>query len=108
MIHVLALITGVVVFPDRAQVTRSEKTSCGQRQVVSFGAIPPSADPGSFRAQVEGGSVDGLRVEKQVRSDAFGKEAQEIDDQVEKLDGELRALDDARERDRAAAKLADE
>jgi uncharacterized protein (TIGR02231 family) len=108
MIHVLALITGVVVFPDRAQVTRSEKVTCGQRQVVSFGAIPPSADPQSFRAHIEGGSVDGLRVEKQLRSESFGKEAQEIDDQVEKLDAELRALDDARERDRAAAKLADE
>ncbi len=117
MIHAFAMITAllapakvvkVVVYPDRAQVTRSEKVTCGERQLVSFAGIPPSADPASFRAHIDGGTVDGLRAEQRPQSDSFGKDAQELDDQVEKIDGDLRALDDARERDREAAKLADE
>jgi len=101
-------VVKVVVYPDRAQVTRAETVACGARKVVAFPAIPPSADRASFRAQTDLGTVDGLRAESRPQAEVYSVEARELDDQLENLAGELRELDDATERDERAARLAED
>lgn len=56
--------THVVVYPDRAHVSRTATGACdGQTQIV-FEHIPAAAASESFRAEAESGTVEGLRVEK--------------------------------------------
>ena len=101
-------VVKVVVYPDRAQVTRAETIACGARRVVAFPAIPPAADRQSFRAQSNVGSVDGLRTESRPQAEVYSADVRALDDELEALAGELRALDDAGERAQRSARLADE
>ncbi len=87
-------IAQVVVYPDRAQVTRAQNVACGARAVASFEGIPPAADPASFRARASGGTVEGLRSEERTRADAFAPAARDLDQSIRKLEGDLRALRD--------------
>src|SRR5881394_2788422 len=65
-------IVAVVVFPDRASVTRRARVTCGARVVVPFTALPPSADAASFRAQGRGAAVvEGLRFVERPRATAY-------------------------------------
>jgi uncharacterized protein (TIGR02231 family) len=107
-IAALAAPVKVVVFPDRAQVTRTQEVACGPRKVASFVAIPPSADRGTIRAQTDVGTVDGLRVESRPQAEAFSKEAREVEAALEEVDGELRELADARDRDQVAIRMHDD
>lgn len=95
-------IDAVVVYPDRAQVVRATDVDCGARKAVTFGGLTPAAAMDSFRAQVEGGTVDGLRVEKKVRAEAFTPQMNELKNKSRALDREQEALTD--ERERAVAK----
>jgi uncharacterized protein (TIGR02231 family) len=99
-------VVKVVVYPDRAQVTRAETVACGARQLVAFPAIPPSAERASFRAQIDVGTIDGLRAESRPQAEAYSAEAREVEAELEKLAGELRVLDDAAESAQQAARLA--
>ncbi len=101
-------VSRVVVYPDRAQVTRVASVSCGPRVRVRFPGIPPAADPGSLRAQVAagGGRLDGLRSEEQPRDQAYAGKAAALDEQIHKLEGELRALSDRRRRAEDAQRVA--
>lgn len=101
-------VVKVVVYPDRAQVTRAETIACGARKLVAFPAIPPAADRASFRAQTNVGTIDGLRAESRPQAEGYSAEARALDDQLEKLAGELRELDDATEREQRTARLADD
>ena len=67
-------ISEVVIYPDRAQVTRVESLPCGARAVAAFGQIPPAADPASFRARTSLGAVEGLRSEERTRAESFAPE----------------------------------
>ena len=40
-------ISRVVVYPDRAQVSRIASVSCGERALVHFTGLPPAADAAS-------------------------------------------------------------
>jgi len=101
-------VVKVVVFPDRAQVTRAVDVACGARKVVTFANIPPSAERESVRAQIDVGSVDGLRVEERPQTEAFSTEAREIEAAIEKVDAELRVVAEADERVRQAVRLQDD
>lgn len=68
----------VVVFPDRAQVTRALTLTCGARVLVNFENIPPSATQDSFRARVTGGSIDGLRAELVKQEKEFSPKAEGV------------------------------
>ena len=98
-------VVAVVVYPDRAQVTRERPASCGKP--VVFDGIPPSVDPASFRAAARGGTVQGLRFEA-LAQDFFGAEYKATEATVRKLEGEVAALEDGRRRDQAASALAAE
>jgi uncharacterized protein (TIGR02231 family) len=85
----------VVVFPDRAQVTRESAVTCGARVPVSFENIPPSAAQDSFRARmVGGGSVDGMRAELVKREKEFGAKAESLVAALEALQLEIENASD--------------
>ena len=96
----------VVVFPDRALVTREASVSCGTRALVRFPSLPPSADASSLRAQTRLGHIEGLRVEEQSRSTAYSPAVAALDDSLRRLNQELAALAAAEHRDQAAVQLA--
>lgn len=75
----------VVVFPDRAQVTRTTTVTCGPRVPVSFEGIPPAAAQDSFRSRVVGGSIDGMRAELVSREKEFSEKAVALRTQLDAL-----------------------
>lgn len=79
----------VVVFPDRAQVTRTTSISCGARVPVTFENLPPSAAQDSFRARVVGGAIDGMRAELVKREKEFSPKAEGLAKALEALQLEL-------------------
>ncbi len=85
----------VVVFPDRAQVTRTTKLQCGERVPVSFENIPPVAAQDSFRATLKGaGSIDGLRAELISREKEYSEKAAAVRTQLEALNVQMENLSD--------------
>lgn len=114
---VLALLTStsapdrVVVFPDRAQVTRVTQVTCGARVPVTFEGIPPAAAQDSFRARLTGGTVDGLRAELVTREKEFSPKAEALVKQLEDLQLERQVINDdlarARTQQQAGAKYGD-
>ena len=50
-------VAEVVVYPDRAQVTRALELPCAPGAVAVFEGLPPTADQGSFRARAKGGEI---------------------------------------------------
>lgn len=101
-------IAKVVVYPDRAQVTRTATLGCGEREVVRFAGLPPLAELGSVRAQVldRNAQVLGLRTEEVVRESAYSKKLEELETEVHKLELEQRSLRDAEEREEGSQRLA--
>lgn len=101
-------IARVVVYPDRAQVTRTATVACGDKVLARFLSLPPAADAATVRAQVDGpgGRVLGVRTESEVRTSAYSKQVEELDEQIRKIDLELGALSEQRARDRAVEALA--
>ncbi len=75
----------VVVFPDRAQVTRTTTVTCGPRVPVRFEGVPPAAAQDSFRARVVGGSIDGMRAELVSREKEFSAKAEALGAQLDTL-----------------------
>lgn len=85
----------VVVFPDRAQVTRVAAVQCGARVPVVFENVPPVAAQGSFRATLKGeGSIDGLRAELVSRQKEYSEKATAVRTQLEALAVQLETLGD--------------
>jgi uncharacterized protein (TIGR02231 family) len=98
-------VVAVVVYPDRAQVTRERPAACGRPTV--FDQIPPSADPASFRAAARGGTVEGLRFEEKAQ-DFFGADYKAAEADLRKLQASLATLEDTRRREQRAGDLAAE
>lgn len=96
----------VVVYPDRALVTRSAQVACGTRVPVHFAALPPATDPASLRAETSRGQIEGLRAEEQPRETAYAKAVAELDEQLRELSRKLAILQSAAARDDAANNLA--
>lgn len=88
-------VVKIVVFPDRALVTREAKVACGKGVRLELEALPPAADGSSFRAAIDRGTVDGLRTESRTRVDAFAPKVRELDTKLEALQDQLRELADA-------------
>lgn len=101
-----ARVTKVVLYPDRAQVTREAAVTCGDRVLLPFGGLPPAADAASLRAQVSVGHIDGLRSQEQVRREAYDKKVEELDDKIHQIERQLATLRDQQAQKDAAARLA--
>lgn len=82
-------ISDVVVYPDRARVTRTSKVACGKAISAEFVRIPPSADPATIRAEVEGGTLDGLRWEVRTSNELFGHELRTIETDMRTLNDKI-------------------
>jgi uncharacterized protein (TIGR02231 family) len=95
----------VVVFPDRAQVTRVTALTCGARVPVNFEHIPPSATQDSFRARVTGGSIDGMRAELVRREKEFSPKTEALVKALEALQLELENTGDQLSRVQAQTKV---
>jgi uncharacterized protein (TIGR02231 family) len=96
----------VLLFPDRAQVTRLTKVTCGSRTPVVFEGVPLAAATDSFRAQVTVGSVDGVRAEQVRHEKAFSAQAEALETKLEALLDDQRVLDDGMARLNEQVKLA--
>lgn len=80
-----APITEVVVYGDRAQVTRSQGVDCASKS-AHFPDLPSTLDVKTLWASIDGGSVVGLTH----REEASGPrpEAKDLQDQLRKIDEE--------------------
>lgn len=104
---VASQVARVVVYPDRAQVTRAQEVACGALAVkVTFASLPPSADPGSLRAQTSEGGVESVDVVEEPRATAFSAEVDDLETQLRKLSEERAGLQDARENAQGLDRLA--
>ncbi|MCP3135812.1 mucoidy inhibitor MuiA family protein [Pyxidicoccus xibeiensis] len=101
-----AKVSTVVVYPDRAQVTRVETVTCNGPTSARFEAIPPAAAPDSLRARAVGAAVEGLVSEERTRETAYGPERAKLEARRDALEREEAVLDDAAERAKDLAKLA--
>lgn len=96
----------VVVYPDRALVTREASVACGSRVQVHFASLPPSADASSLRAQTSLGQIEGLRIEEKARSTAYSAAVVALDERIRRLNNQLAALHAAEARDGSEVQLA--
>ncbi len=101
-------IDQVVVFPDRAQVTRVANVTCGARVRADFTEVSPAAAADSFRARASEGSVLGMRNELIVRAQEFAPQLKDAKDKLKVLDDQLQQLAQARSRAEGQSRLADQ
>ena len=100
-------VARVVVFPDRAQVTRAQTIPCGvQATKAAFDTLPPAADPGSLRAVISEGGVESVDVIEEPRATAFSPEVNDVEEQLRKVDAQDAAARDAWEKARSLDRLA--
>lgn len=102
------VVSKVVVYPDRAQVSRTTQVACSDKAVARFLSLPPAANPSSVRAQIDvpGGRVLGVRTEEQVRSAAYSKQVEELDEQIRRVNLDLAAINEQRARERIVETMA--
>lgn len=91
-------VDSIVVYPDRAQVTRALSLECGPRALALFEGIPPSADVSTFRARSSAGEVTGLRSERHSRERAYSKELDALEEQLHAVAVEIATHQHALER----------
>lgn len=101
-----APITRVVVYPDRALVTRQAAVPCGAAVLVPFPPLPPAADPASLRASTTAGSLDGLRTEERPRSESFAPRVRALEAELRGERAARAALSDEKARAEDGAQLA--
>ncbi|PTL81294.1 mucoidy inhibitor MuiA family protein [Vitiosangium sp. GDMCC 1.1324] len=100
-----AKVSSVVVYPDRALVTRVETVTCSGRALAVFESVPPAADPSSFRARSEDATVESLVAEEHPLKGSFGSELEALRGKREALEREMAELVDARARGQALQQL---
>ncbi len=100
-------VSSVVVYPDRALVTRVETVACTGRALAVFESVPPAADPASFRARSEDATVESLVAEERTLEHRFGPETESLRKKREALEREMAELVDARARAEALRKLGE-
>src|SRR5688572_30844508 len=102
-----AKVSSVVVYPDRAQVTRVETVACSGYALAVFEPVPPSADPSSSRARSEDATVEGLVAGERSRKAEFSPELAALRKKRETLEREMAELVDARARGVALKQLGE-
>ncbi len=91
-------ISQVVVYPDRARVTRTTTIACGPAVLAEFAdGLPAAADPATLRAALpgtEGGEIRGLWTELRTRADAFAPAARALEAQIREVEKQRAAAAD--------------
>ncbi|WP_426757014.1 mucoidy inhibitor MuiA family protein [Myxococcus sp. Y35] len=101
-----AKVSTVVVYPDRAQVTREETVTCRGPTIARFEAVPLAAAADSLRAYAIGATVEGLISEERTREEAHREERTRLEARRDALAREQAALNDAAERVKDLRELA--
>lgn len=92
-------VSDVVLFPDRADVTRTRELRCTPGLTVHFEALPPAADLRGMRALARGaGQALGVRVVERRLEEAYGPERAAAEREQEVLEQRARDLEEARRR----------
>ncbi|NMO14551.1 mucoidy inhibitor MuiA family protein [Pyxidicoccus fallax] len=86
-------ISSVVIYPDRAQVTRAQTVTCTRATTATFEHIPPAAAPESFRARATNATLEGLTAETRTREAEVAPERAKWETRALELERELHALD---------------
>ncbi|WNG50752.1 mucoidy inhibitor MuiA family protein [Archangium minus] len=102
-----AKVSSVVVYPDRALVTRVETVACSGRALAVFESVPPAAEPSSFRARSEDATVESLVSEERPLRSEFAPELEALRGKREALDREIAELVDARTRGQTLQQLGE-
>lgn len=100
-------VTKVVLFSDRAQLTRSQPLTCSGAggTGVKFIGLNPDFDPTTLTASAEkGAKVTGVSVSERVDTAGHERRAQELQAKLDELGAKLRA--ERRTRERAEAQRA--
>lgn len=108
MLSAAPAVDQVVVFPDRAQVTRVADVPCGPKVKVDFTDITPAAGSDSFRARVSDGAVLGLRSTLEVRAEEFAGPLKDAQKKLDGLEDQLNVLRQGRSRADALTRLGDQ
>lgn len=87
-------VVSVIVYPDRARVSRALDVRCPASQAVIFDDIPPSAAFPTLRARAEGGLVEDLHLQRRSREAGFGAQAREVETAIRSLEAESAANSD--------------
>ncbi|QRK09748.1 mucoidy inhibitor MuiA family protein [Archangium violaceum] len=102
-----AKVSSVVVYPDRALVTRVESVACSGHALAVFESVPPAADPSSFRARSEDATVESLVSEERPLRSEFAPELEALRGKREALEREITELVDARARGQTLQRLGE-
>jgi uncharacterized protein (TIGR02231 family) len=90
-----APITKVVVYSDRAQITRTQTVDCAAG-AAHFPGLPATLDPKTLAAAVPGGGVEGVSHEEEAtppraQADELEKQIRHFDEQLAAVRGEIDA-----------------
>lgn len=99
-------VSSVVIYPDRAQVTRTKTVTCGGATTAVFEHLPEAASSESFRARATGATLEGLTADTVTLEDALRPELKKWEDRSEALKREQSVLGAAAERVKDLERLA--
>ncbi|MBJ6760678.1 mucoidy inhibitor MuiA family protein [Myxococcaceae bacterium JPH2] len=101
-----AQVSSVVVYPDRAQVTRVKNVECASDTTVHFEDLPLSAEPDSLRARTTAGTAEGLTYSEAPNPEALHTELTKAQARRDALAAQVATWEDASARAKDLDRLA--
>ncbi|MCY1017573.1 mucoidy inhibitor MuiA family protein [Pyxidicoccus sp. MSG2] len=99
-------VSSVVIYPDRAQVTRTRTVTCTGATTAVFDHLPQAASRESFRARAAGATLEGLTADTVTLEASLEPERQKWEARGLELDREQEVLEAAAARARDLARLS--
>ncbi|MCP3097352.1 mucoidy inhibitor MuiA family protein [Myxococcus sp. K15C18031901] len=99
-------VSSVVVYPDRAQVTRVQDVTCARATTAVFDHLPQATARDSFRARATGATLEGLTAETRQRTQELTAERTRWEERELVLDEEQSRLDAAEAQAKDLERLA--
>ncbi|MFP2934009.1 DUF4140 domain-containing protein, partial [Pyxidicoccus sp. 3LG] len=88
-------VSSVVIYPDRAQVTRAQTVRCTGATTAVFEHVPEAASRESFRARAAGATLEGLTAESRTLAETQAPERARWEARGLELDREQVVLESA-------------
>ena len=99
-------VSSVVIYPDRAQVTRAQTVTCTGATTAVFEHLPQAAVRESLRARAAGATLEGLTADTVTLEASLLPERRKWEARGLELDREKEVLDDAAARANDLSRLA--
>lgn len=99
-------VSSVVIYPDRAQVTRVQTVTCGGATTAIFDHLPQAAARESFRARAPGATLEGLTADTLTLEQTLEPERRKWEQRGLELDREQAVLNAAAARAKDLERLA--